>query len=107
MYYLLVRSDENDVEDQVLGWPPLNSWRKKLRYDNYEDEVAGNDQTVWIDRHDGHGSVGPGGSNNTLYVKVKMEGVGIARKVDLSMHHSFETLKETLLDMFGKCRYNY
>ncbi|CAL5198659.1 unnamed protein product [Lathyrus oleraceus] len=36
------------------------------------------------------------------YVKVKMEGVGIARKVNLSTHHSFHTLNKTLLDMFGK-----
>ncbi|CAK8563445.1 unnamed protein product [Lathyrus sativus] len=36
------------------------------------------------------------------YVKVKMEGVGIARKVNLSRHNSFHTLNQTLLDMFGK-----
>ncbi|KAL4345897.1 hypothetical protein AHAS_Ahas11G0324300 [Arachis hypogaea] len=37
-----------------------------------------------------------------MYVKVKMEGVGIARKVDLTMHHSFHTLNHALLHMFGK-----
>ncbi|XP_058732434.1 auxin-responsive protein IAA28-like [Vicia villosa] len=31
-----------------------------------------------------------------------MEGVGIARKINLSTHHSFQTLNQTLLDMFGK-----
>jgi len=30
-----------------------------------------------------------------------MEGVGIARKVDLGMHQSFQTLMETLMDMFA------
>lgn len=93
MVLLLIR---NDDENDVVGWPPVNSRRKKLRYDNY-----GDDQTAWIHHHQQHGRRG----SNTLYVKVKMEGVGIARKVNLGMHHSFQTLKETLMDMFGKCRY--
>ncbi|XP_027332538.1 auxin-responsive protein IAA29-like [Abrus precatorius] len=100
------KDDEEDVE-ALVGWPPVNFWRKKLRFDNYGEEVAGNDHTVWIDHHQnghghGRGSVALRGSH-TLYVKVKMEGVGIARKIDLSMHQSFQTLKETLMDMFGKC----
>lgn len=79
-----------------MGWPPVNYWRKKLRVDH--DEVAGkNDHVVWVDRCHSHGS----NSSKSLYVKVKMEGVGIARKVDLGMHQSFEMLMETLMDMFG------
>ncbi|XP_061350735.1 auxin-responsive protein IAA29-like [Gastrolobium bilobum] len=101
---ITTKNDEDDVE-ALVGWPPVSSWRKKLRFNNYDgDEVAGNDHVVLnIDHnHGGHGSVGLRGSKS-LYVKVKMEGVGIARKVDLIMHHSFQTLKETLMDMFGKC----
>ncbi|KAE9609729.1 putative transcription factor interactor and regulator AUX-IAA family [Lupinus albus] len=93
-YYILIRNDGNDV----VGWPPVNSYRKKLRYDNYEDQM------VWIHHyHYSRSSVGMRGGSNRLYVKVKMEGNGIARKINLNMHHSFETLKETLMDMFGKC----
>lgn len=40
--------------------------------------------------------------NNSRYVKVKMEGVGIARKVDLREHHSFDALRATLMNMFGE-----
>ncbi|GFY80898.1 indole-3-acetic acid inducible 5 [Actinidia rufa] len=43
---------------------------------------------------------GPRGSKST-YVKVKMEGVAIARKVDLSLHHSYQSLRDTLDGMFG------
>lgn len=46
-----------------------------------------------------------GSHNHRNYVKVKMEGVGIARKVNLGMHHSFHTLNQTLMDMFEKCTY--
>lgn len=42
--------------------------------------------------------------NYSLYVKVKMEGVAIARKVDLGQHHSYRSLATTLLHMFGKCK---
>lgn len=74
-----------------MGWPPLNSWRhKRLCHDNDPTE-------------NGYacGARGP----NSTYVKVQMEGVAIARKVDLSLHHSFQTLTETLLDMFGRCKF--
>ncbi|XP_058732444.1 auxin-responsive protein IAA28-like [Vicia villosa] len=67
-----------DDEEALVGWPPVYYRRKKLRYN--EDHVV---------------------SRN--YVKVKMEGVGIGRKVNLSTHHSFHTLNQTLMHMFGKC----
>ncbi|XP_019463129.1 PREDICTED: auxin-responsive protein IAA9-like isoform X2 [Lupinus angustifolius] len=94
-----LRNDENDA----VGWPPVNSYRKKLRYDNYVDEVAENDQMVWIHHHHHSRSSVAMRRSNMLYVKVKMEGNGIARKINLNMHHSYQTLKETLMDMFGKC----
>lgn len=42
--------------------------------------------------------------SHSLYVKVKMEGAAIARKVDLGQHHSYYSLATTLLHMFGKCK---
>ncbi|KAL9687018.1 hypothetical protein QQ045_031414 [Rhodiola kirilowii] len=46
---------------------------------------------------------GDGGSSSSRsnYVKVTMEGMRIGRKVDLSVHCSYESLVETLIDMFG------
>ncbi|GFS30818.1 indole-3-acetic acid inducible 5 [Actinidia rufa] len=43
----------------------------------------------------------PRGSKST-YVKVKMEGVAIARKVDVNLHHSYQSLRDTLDNMFGR-----
>ncbi|KAI4379484.1 hypothetical protein MLD38_005774 [Melastoma candidum] len=40
-------------------------------------------------------------SYGSRYVKVGMEGIGIGRKVDLSLHHSLHSLKHALLPMFG------
>ncbi|KAI4335689.1 hypothetical protein L6164_014313 [Bauhinia variegata] len=98
------KNDGDDVEEAVVGWPPVNSRRKKLRQDNSGVQVAGSDRTTMINIC---GFENLGGSNNALYVKVKMDGVGIARKIDLGLHRSFESLKETLLDMFGKCYQEY
>lgn len=79
-----------------MGWPPVNyHWRKKLRVDEVVGNNNNNNHMVSVADHRHH----------SVYVKVKMEGVGIARKVDLSMHQSFHTLKQTLMDMFGKCKY--
>ncbi|KEH32129.1 putative transcription factor interactor and regulator AUX-IAA family [Medicago truncatula] len=84
----ITKSNEDD-EEALVGWPPVNCRRKKLRCN--ENDVE--DHVVPID----------GSHNHRNYVKVKMEGVGIARKVNLGMHHSFHTLNQTLMDMFEKC----
>lgn len=45
-----------------------------------------------------------GRASNSTYVKVKMEGVVIARKIDISIHQSFETLTTTIMTMFDICK---
>jgi auxin-responsive protein IAA len=80
---LIYRSDEND-EEALVGWPPVNHQRKKHRCNDEDDDYDHNQRN---------------------FVKVKMEGEGIARKVNLTMHNSFHTLNQTLINMFGKCTY--
>lgn len=41
-------------------------------------------------------------TRSSLFVKVKMDGVPIGRKVDLSAHSSYETLAQSLEDMFNE-----
>lgn len=38
---------------------------------------------------------------NPKYVKVKMEGVPIARKIDVGLYNSYQTLKTALINMFS------
>ncbi|XP_039054901.1 auxin-responsive protein IAA9-like [Hibiscus syriacus] len=42
-----------------------------------------------------------GRAPNSTYVKVKLEGNAIARKIDLSAHRSFESLTVSLTRMFN------
>nr|AVQ94638.1 Aux/IAA29b [Carya cathayensis] len=83
---------DGDNGDGLVGWPPIRSrWRnKRLCHEN--NGAVGLENGF---------ACGIRGSNST-YVKVKMEGVPIARKIDLGLHHSFQTLTETLMDMFGQ-----
>ncbi|XP_055831511.1 auxin-responsive protein IAA29-like isoform X2 [Solanum dulcamara] len=82
-------------ENGVLGWPPIKSWRKKLIH-GINDEVGWNKNNTNINhRHNI-------GIRNSMYVKVKMEGVAIGRKIDLRLYNSYQILTNTLLQMFPK-----
>ncbi|XWS70725.1 hypothetical protein CRYUN_Cryun03dG0072100 [Craigia yunnanensis] len=85
---------KNDGEG-LVGWPPVKTWRKKLCR-QIPNGGADNNRMVAAAEN------GCGGrASNSTYVKAKTEGVAIARKIDLSVHHSFETLTSTLMRMFG------
>nr|AXS76500.1 IAA5 [Betula platyphylla] len=83
-------------ENHVVGWPPIKSWRKKQLHQHQGGQIKNYDhQTADQIRS-------TGGRSNSLYVKVKMEGVAIARKIDLRLYHSYHTLTNTLIGMFSK-----
>ncbi|XP_059460343.1 auxin-responsive protein IAA28 [Corylus avellana] len=78
-------------ENHVVGWPPIKSWRKKQLHQHQGGQQIKNDPTARRT-----------GGSNSLYVKVKMEGEAIARKIDLRLYHSYQTLTNTLISMFAK-----
>lgn len=82
-------------ENGVVGWPPIKSWRKKLLLNH---EGGGGWNTNNIDHRNNIGI------RNSMYVKVKMEGVAIGRKIDLRLYNSYQLLTNTLLQMFPRCK---
>ncbi|KAL3585474.1 hypothetical protein D5086_012341 [Populus alba] len=93
-------SNKSDGEsDGIVGWPPIKFKRKKLSRQN--SRVPEVNRAVDNGCEDCQAR-----SSNSMYIKVKMEGVGIARKIDVSLYRCFPTLKHTLLDMFGICHEN-
>ncbi|KAJ9141005.1 hypothetical protein P3X46_031591 [Hevea brasiliensis] len=86
--------------DGIVGWPPIKFRRRKISHRNKQNRVE-NNQTVDNGCPDCHGR-----PSNSMYVKVKLEGVAIGRKIDLSLYDSFQALKHTLLGMFGICQEN-
>ncbi|XP_055824209.1 auxin-responsive protein IAA20-like [Solanum dulcamara] len=89
-------------EDGVVGWPPINSLRKKLCHQSRRGVI----NYVTVENGGVHGGSSGGRGSIYKYVKVKMEGVGIARKIDLSLFQSYKTLTDTLISMFGKSKEN-
>ncbi|KAJ1397869.1 PB1 domain [Sesbania bispinosa] len=101
---------------QVVGWPPLRTYRmnsfnshaKSSEAFNSMDEKSKSNNTV------ARKSTDNGNDNNnpdikekrqlrsSPFVKVNMDGIPIGRKVDLSAHSSYETLAQTLEDMFNE-----
>ncbi|XP_050224212.1 auxin-responsive protein IAA20-like isoform X2 [Mercurialis annua] len=86
------KNEEEDSDDGIVGWPPIKHRRKRIRrMENY--------RTVENGCADCYG-------RQSNYVKVKMDGVAIARKIDLTLFTSFQQLKQTLFAMFGICQEN-
>ncbi|KAL5702473.1 Iaa13p [Ranunculus cassubicifolius] len=92
---------------QVVGWPPIRTYRinnlvNQSKNPSVDDEkmVVENSKTKENTNKNGDGNVQKKGQVGTLFVKVNMDGVPIGRKVDLNAHACYETLAETLDDMF-------
>ncbi|XP_065850459.1 auxin-responsive protein IAA29-like [Euphorbia lathyris] len=83
-----INQEEDDSDDGIVGWPPIKFRRRKMR----QTPTGGNINGC----ADCHSRV-----SNSMYVKVKMEGVAIARKIDLTIYDSFQQLKQILISMFG------
>ncbi|KAB2092585.1 hypothetical protein ES319_A02G039800v1 [Gossypium barbadense] len=73
---------------QVLGWPPVRSYRKNIMANqkNNSDEIS--------DR-------ASSGSGGAAFVKVCMDGAPYLRKVDLKMYNSYQKLSDALAKMFS------
>ncbi|XVE71193.1 hypothetical protein DITRI_Ditri10aG0131100 [Diplodiscus trichospermus] len=83
--------DENDAEeDQVVGWPPIKSWRKKIFHQHPVGRIENIRPTAVKE------------NGRPIYVKVKMEGVAIARKIDVRLFHSYQALTNSLISMFAR-----
>ncbi|XP_038974553.1 auxin-responsive protein IAA9-like isoform X2 [Phoenix dactylifera] len=81
----------NSGNRALVGWPPVKHPRRR--------SAGGGAEERWSE-HCGSNSDDGGGGRRAKCVKVKMEGVAIGRKVDLSLHDSYEELFHTLNQMF-------
>ncbi|KAF3324396.1 auxin-responsive protein IAA30-like protein [Carex littledalei] len=68
---------------QVVGWPPVRSYRKNILTSNSEKEKGENEK------------------GGVAFVKVSMDGAPYLRKVDLKMYRGYKELKNALCKMFG------
>ncbi|PON81412.1 AUX/IAA protein [Trema orientale] len=98
--YYINQNESSDEESYVVGWPPIKSSRKKELLIQ-QNHIGGQMIKKRLKYNSSSSSsLSAASKHNSMYVKVKMEGVAIARKIDLSLHHSYQTLKNTLFTMF-------
>ncbi|KAF8092714.1 hypothetical protein N665_0402s0007 [Sinapis alba] len=103
-------SHKRTAPSPVVGWPPVRSFRKNLangsssklgkdstsngfflknqKYDDDDDDDNDQEKTKEPKQQGG------------LFVKINMYGVPIGRKVDLSVHNSYEQLSLTVDKLF-------
>ncbi|EOY26656.1 hypothetical protein QUC31_012142 [Theobroma cacao] len=67
-------------KSQVVGWPPVCSYRKKNSFSEKLD----------------------GSKASKIYVKVSMDGAPFLRKIDLGMHKGYSDLATALEMLFGE-----
>ncbi|EOA17318.1 hypothetical protein CARUB_v10005589mg [Capsella rubella] len=104
---------EEEENSEVVGWPPVKTCMIKYRsyhqrhshrnHHHYPYHHHGRRNTVMNNRMAAIESVGSSStitSRSSMYVKVKMDGVAITRKVDIKLFNSYESLTDSLIAMF-------
>ncbi|KAH0662172.1 hypothetical protein KY284_027103 [Solanum tuberosum] len=70
---------------QVVGWPPVRSFRKNIMSQKGNNNVE----------------ISEKGEKTIAFVKVSMDGAPYLRKVDLKMYKSYQQLSDSLTNMFS------
>ena len=74
---------------QVVGWPPVRSYRKNMMAQKASTEDVTDQKTTSSTTASG------------AFVKVSMDGAPYLRKVDLIMYKSYQELSDSLAKMFS------
>ncbi|MED6210132.1 Auxin-responsive protein iaa7 [Stylosanthes scabra] len=84
---------------QVVGWPPVRSYRKNMMAQKVstEENKSGSATTEKTASSAAAATAASGGS----FVKVSMDGAPYLRKVDLTMYKSYQDLSDALAKMFS------
>lgn len=79
-----------------MGWPPVRSCRKNI--------LTSNSTKLEPELSNKVGKEVAGGKSeileNSLFVKIKMDGVPIGRKVDLKSYSSYDKLSSAVNELF-------
>ncbi|KAL3334716.1 hypothetical protein AABB24_031109 [Solanum stoloniferum] len=78
-------SNKPPTKTQVVGWPPVRSFRKNIMSQKCNNNVE----------------ISEKGEKTIAFVKVSMDGAPYLRKVDLKMYKSYQQLSDSLTKMFS------
>ncbi|KAG5413250.1 hypothetical protein IGI04_000816 [Brassica rapa subsp. trilocularis] len=88
--------DLSMVHVQVVGWPPIRTYRMNSMVNQAKTLAMEDPQQVNRNTNDATKM------GSSMFVKVTMDGIPIGRKVDLNAHNCYESLSNALEDMFLK-----
>ncbi|XP_027349332.1 auxin-responsive protein IAA16 [Abrus precatorius] len=93
------RANDPPAKAQVVGWPPVRSFRKNIVNVQRSNNNNNGGEKV------GTATTGTTSNNNGsvagAFVKVCMDGAPYLRKVDLKLYKSYQELSDALVKMFS------
>lgn len=100
-----IENENNRNKAPVVGWPPVRSFRKNTLQAAQSSRMSSEDlqtkSTVGPSNGGADGQeLNGNNSKNAFFVKAKLDGVRICRKVDLKAYDSYDGLKSALQEMF-------
>lgn len=81
-----------------MGWPPVRTSRKNVKTSSNSTKVCSS-ENVLVDGSDCK-NTSSSNDENTLYVKINMDGVAIGRKVDLKAYDNYHSLSSAVEELF-------
>ncbi|KAK9079816.1 hypothetical protein SSX86_001489 [Deinandra increscens subsp. villosa] len=82
---------------EVVGWPPVRTSRKNICNSG---KVVALPVKAQRDGSGDHKETSMDQDNNSLYVKINMDGVAIGRKVDLKAYDTYQKLSSAVDELF-------
>ncbi|KAF7806989.1 auxin-responsive protein IAA14-like [Senna tora] len=94
---LLKDPSKPPAKAQVVGWPPVRSYRKNVM----TQKVKNSGETMEGKSSNNDQKMTTSSSSSLSFVKVSMDGAPYLRKVDLKMFTSYQQLSDALAKMFS------
>ncbi|KAM7274613.1 hypothetical protein ACFE04_016479 [Oxalis oulophora] len=85
---------------QVVGWPPIRSYRKNLSSNNSSLSKPDSDNSNKQQSNDETVKNPETATKKDLFVKVNMEGVAIGRKININAYDSYQKLSYAIDELF-------
>lgn len=92
------RENRPAAAPQLVGWPPVRTFRKKLSTPKSAD--VDDLSKAKPSSEEVHGSGAARDERSTMFVKVNLEGYAVGRKINLKAHPSYDALSRALQSMF-------
>lgn len=94
----IFKTSQKRVAAVVVGWPPVRTSRKNIMTSSNSTKVVSLPEKVPTDSSGGKKTSSD--HENSLYVKINMDGVAIGRKVDLKAYDNYQRLSSAVDELF-------